>query len=115
METDMTERRTSKTPDRKAATTRPAEVTREYGPFPGIESIHGVTHDGARIWAATGTKIIAIDPQSGDIVRSLETEADAGTAFDGKHLYQLAEDRIDKIDPETGKIVKTIPAPGKGR
>src|SRR5262245_10421883 len=114
METDMTDRQTSRAADRKPQA-RPAEVTREYGPYPGIESIHGVTHDGERIWAATGTKIIAIDPASGDIVKSLEAEADAGTAFDGKHLYQLAEDRIDKIDPATGKIEKTIPAPGKGR
>ncbi|NUO53179.1 MAG: hypothetical protein HOV80_30395 [Polyangiaceae bacterium] len=111
----MTERQTSKAADRKTVQARTAEVTREYGPYPGIESIHGVTHDGTRIWAATGTKIIAIDPESGDIVDSVETEADAGTAFDGKHLYQLAEERIDKIDPATGEVVKTIPAPGKGR
>lgn len=110
----MTERRTKKAADREMVQAR-AEVTREYGPYPGIESIHGVTHDGTRIWAATGAKIIAIDPKSGEIVDSLETEADAGTAFDGKHLYQLADERIDKIDPATGKVVKTIPAPGKGR
>jgi hypothetical protein len=32
---------------------RPAEIVREYG-FPGADDIAGVTHDGQRVWAATG-------------------------------------------------------------
>ena len=88
---------------------------REYGPFPGAERIHGVTHDGRYVWAATGAKLIAFDPKSGDVARTLERAGDAGTAFDGTHLYQIAEARIDKIDPLTGKVLKSIPAPGQGR
>ena len=92
---------------------RPAEIVREYG-FPGVEKIAGVTHDGRRVWAATGTKLMAFDPDSGDPIDTLDVACDAGTAFDGKYLYQIAEARIDKIDPATGDVVSSIPAPGKG-
>lgn len=94
---------------------QPAEIAREYGPFPGAAHVHGVTHDGTHVWFATGDKIHALDPASGETVRSLDVPSDAGTAFDGRHLYQLAEDRIQKIEPKTGRVVSTIPAPGKGR
>src|SRR5262245_7121344 len=90
----------------------PAEIVREYGPF--ADQIHGVTHDGRSVWAATGSQLIAFDPESGQVVRTLDRDGDAGTAFDGKHLYQIAEARIDKIDPATGDVVASIPAPGHG-
>jgi glutamine cyclotransferase len=90
------------------------EVVREYGPFPRVEHVHGVTFDGRHIWFASGDKLNAIDPSSGEIVRSIDVAAHAGTAFDGTHLFQLAEDRIQKIDPKTGKVLATIPAPGDG-
>lgn len=107
---DMTQTRSRK----NTATVRAAEVVREYGPFAGAERIHGVTHDGHNVWAATGTQLVAFDPDSGQTRRSLECASDAGTAFDGTHLYQIAEARIDKIDPATGKVLATIPAPGHG-
>jgi glutamine cyclotransferase len=91
-----------------------AEIVREYGPFPGIERVHGVTYDGQHVWFASGDKLNAFDPSSGRKVRSIEVAAHAGTAFDGKHLFQLAEDRIQKIDPKTGDVLATIPAPGAG-
>ena len=93
---------------------RTAEIVREYGPFDGVDKIAGVTHDGQRVWAATGGKLIAFDPASGKLARSLDCACDAGTAFDGKYLYQIAEQRIDKIDPADGKVVASIPAPGHG-
>lgn len=92
----------------------PAEILREYGPFPGIEAIHGVTHDGERVWFASGDRLNALDPASGTVEHSIEVPADAGTAFDGRHLFQIAERRIQKIDPATGQVVATIPAPGDG-
>ena len=98
----------------KPAPARAAEIVREYGPFAGADRIAGVTHDGRRVWAATGAKLIAFDPASGEPTRTLEVACDAGTAFDGKYLYQIAEARIDKIDPATGEVVATIPAPGHG-
>ncbi len=92
-----------------------AEILRDYGPFPGVERVNGVTYDGRHAWIATGTALHAIDPDAGTIVRSLDVASQAGTAFDGKHLYQIAEDRIHKIDPNSGAILATIPAPGGGR
>jgi glutamine cyclotransferase len=99
---------------RPQAAVQAAEIVREYGPFPGADAVHGVTHDGQRVWAATGARLIAFDPESGETTRTLACAGDAGTAFDGKHLYQIAESRIDKIDPATGEVVASIPAPGSG-
>ena len=104
---------TSKT--KPQAPARAAEIVREYGPFAGAEEIHGVTYDGRRVWAAVGSRLVAFDPASGELARTLDRPGDAGTAFDGTHLYQIAEARIDKIDPVTGEIVASIPAPGHGR
>ena len=91
-----------------------AEILREYGPFPGIDRVNGVTYDGKNVWFASGDKLNALDPDSGEIVRSIDVASHAGTAFDGEYLYQIAEDRIHKVDPKIGKIVATIPAPGNG-
>ena len=106
---------TSKTrKDGHEPTVRAAEIVREYGPFAGAERVHGVTHDGQRVWAATGARLVAFDPASGEPTRTLDVACDAGTAFDGKHLYQIAESRIDKIDPATGRVLASIPTPGHG-
>ena len=91
-----------------------AEIVREYGPFPGADRVHGVTYDGAHVWFASGDKLNAIDPSSGETVRAIDVAAHAGTAFDGRHLFQLAEAHIQKIDPKTGRVLATIPAPGGG-
>ena len=91
-----------------------AEIVREYGPFPGIDHVHGVTYDGEHVWIATGEALNAIDPGSGERLRSIDVAARAGTAFDGRHLFQIAADRIQKIDPASGEVLATIPAPGGG-
>jgi glutamine cyclotransferase len=91
-----------------------AEILREYGPFPGVDQVHGLTFDGQFVWFASGDRLNALDPASGKTVRSIEVPAHAGTAFDGRHLFQLFEDRIQKIDPKTGRVLATIPTPGGG-
>ncbi|WP_374307055.1 hypothetical protein [Dongia sp.] len=91
-----------------------AEIIREYGPFAGVEHVHGVSFDGRNVWVASGEKLNALDPASGQIGRTIDVAAHAGTAFDGKHLFQIAESRIQKIDPATGRVLATIPAPGGG-
>jgi glutamine cyclotransferase len=91
-----------------------AEILREYGPFPGVDQVAGVTYDGQNLWFASGDKLNAVDPVSGKPTRSLDVVAHAGTAFDGQHLYQIAEKRIQKIDPNTGRVLATIPAPADG-
>ena len=94
--------------------TQSARIDREYGPFPGVKAVHGVTFDGERVWFGAGDRIEAIDPDSGERLRSIDVAAHAGTAFDGRHLYQIAEDRIHRIDPHTGDVLATIPAPAGG-
>jgi glutamine cyclotransferase len=91
-----------------------AEILREYGPFDGVNGVHGVSFDGQQVWFATGDHLNTLDPESGEMRSAIEVAAHAGTAFDGKHLYQIAEARIQKIDPATGAVLGSIPAPGGG-
>jgi glutamine cyclotransferase len=91
-----------------------AEIVHEYGPFPGVDRVNGVTFDGQNVWFAAGDTLKAFDPANGNIQRSIDVAAHAGTAFDGRHLFQISEDRIHKIDPKTGRVLATIPSPGKG-
>jgi glutamine cyclotransferase len=92
---------------------QPAEIVREYGPYPDATHVRGVTYDGAQIWFAAGEQLHALDPNTGERVRSLDVACDAGTAFDGKHFYQVTAGRIDRIDPETGRVLSSIQAPGQ--
>ena len=91
-----------------------AEIIREYGPFPGITHAHGVSYDGRQVWLATGDRVHALDPESGQIMRAIDVPGHAGTAFDGRHLFQITENRIQKIDPATSRVLATIPVPGGG-
>jgi len=91
-----------------------AEIVGEYGPFPGVDHVHGVTYDGRHLWIAAGDRLSALDPADGKPLRSIDVPAHAGTAFDGTHLYQIAEKEIRKIDPKSGRILARIPAPGDG-
>jgi glutamine cyclotransferase len=91
-----------------------AKIMREYGPFPDVGHVHGVSYDGSRVWVAVGDTLNAIDPASGETVRKLNVAAHAGTAFDGRHLFQIAGDRIQKVDPETGRVLASVPAPEGG-
>jgi glutamine cyclotransferase len=94
-------------------TTR-AELVGEYGPFPGVTQVAGVTCDGQHVWFASGGALNELDPDTGALVRSLDVAAHAGTAYDGVHIYQIAEDRIQKIDPASGRVISSIPAPAGG-
>ena len=94
--------------------THQAEIVREYGPFPGIDKVHGVSFDGKNVWFASGDRLNALDPDSGRMVRTIEVPAFAGTAFDGQHLFQLFDGGIQKIDAKTGKVLSVIPAPEGG-
>jgi glutamine cyclotransferase len=91
-----------------------ANIVKEYGPFPGVDGVHGVTYDGQNVWFASGDKVNALDPASGRIDRCITVAAHAGTAFDGQYLYQIAEARIQKLDPSTGAVLGSIPAPAGG-
>lgn len=84
---------------------------REYGPFPGVNKVNGVTFDGEAVWFAGGDRLQSFAPESGCAGRAIDVAADAGTAFDGQHLFQLAGGVIQKIDPATGAVVARIPSP----
>ena len=44
---------------------QPAEIVREYGPFPGVSDVAGVSFDGRRVWFAAGETLRSFDPASG--------------------------------------------------
>lgn len=99
-----------------------AEILAEYGPFDGVATVHGVGHDGTRVWFASGDRLNGLDPESGRIVAELAPEPagagddagarfDAGTTFDGRHLWQLAGAEIVRIDPATGEVLARLAAP----
>src|SRR4030088_2835665 len=90
----------------------PAPAAPPAGTPPGAAPARGVTPAARRGWAASGSKLVAFDPESGQLARTLDRAGDAGTAFDGTHLYQIAEARIDKIDPATGDVVASTQSPG---
>jgi streptogramin lyase len=94
----------------QSKTTKQAEVLVEHGPFPGVDHIRGVTHDGHDAWIAVGDRLQAVTPD-GSLGRSIPVRAHAGTAFDGRHFYQIADGAIQKVDPATGDVVAIIPAP----
>ena len=91
-----------------------ATIVSEYGPFPDVTNVAGVSYDGTNVWVATGDRLNAMDPTNGTMVRALDVPAHAGTAFDGRHLFQISGDRIQKVDPDSGRVVATIPAPEGG-
>jgi len=91
-----------------------ADIVRQYGPFPDVAQVAGVSYDGTNIWIAAGDTMKAVDPERGTTVRSLDVPAHAGTAFDGKYLFQIAGNRIQKVDPQSGSVVSSIPTPGDG-
>ena len=72
-----------------------AEIVREYGPFPGADSVHGVTYDGQNVWFAAGDNLSAFDPASGKTLRSIDVAAHAGTAFDVQHRFVTGVTWID--------------------
>jgi len=89
-----------------------AEIIREYGPFLDVRNVAGVSFDGRSVWFGTEDRLNALDPETGEVTRSLAIAADAGTAFDGRLLFQIADATILKIDPETGEVLAAMPAPG---
>jgi hypothetical protein len=89
----------------------PAEILCEYGPFPGVENVAGVSYDGTEVWLAGGGRLHALDPTSGRCTRSLAVAGDAGTAFDGRLLYQIVGASIHTIAPSTGQVLARLALP----
>jgi hypothetical protein len=69
-----------------------AEILREYGPFPGVDHVHGVTFEGQHVWLASGNKLNGFDPAGGKTVRAIDVAAHAGTG-----LRRSAPDRTVSV------------------
>src|SRR4051812_222615 len=111
MNTAMNTEANSASSNPASATRRKATIVREYGPFP-VERVHGVTHDGTRVWFASGKQLTAVNTETGALEQEIQVPADAGSAFDGAHFYQIGEDKIRKVEPNTGRVIATLPTPG---
>src|SRR5436190_492542 len=93
-----------------------AEIVREYGPFPGVDSVHGVTYDGRHVWFAAGETLNAFDPASGKTLRTIESNrfVTGVTWVDGELWHATWEgDKSDlrRVDPRTGQILETLEMP----
>lgn len=86
-------------------TAHAAEVVREYGPFAGADHIHGVSYDGERVWAATGPRLLAFDPESGDTTRTLDHVVHLAVKALCKPLPEarLGTRQIDTRNPDLGE------------
>src|SRR6516164_1370604 len=91
----------------------PAEIVREYGPFPGAPHVHGVSFDGKLVWFAGGERLEAFDPTTGAILSTIPAPGggrDSGLTWAEGTLWvgQYRDRKIHQIDPETGAILRTI-------
>ena len=98
------------------APARAAEIVREYGPFAGADRIHGVTYDGRHVWAATGSKLVAFDPETGAILRTIESNrfVTGVTWVDGElwhGTWEGDESDIRRINPESGAVLERLEMP----
>jgi glutamine cyclotransferase len=90
-----------------------AEIIREYGPFPGVDRVNGVTFDGQHLFQIAEDRIQKIDPQTGRVLATIPAPgggADSGLAWAEGSLWvgHYRERKIHQVDPETGKILRSI-------
>ena len=74
-----------------------AEIIREYGPFPGIDRVAGVTFDGEHVWFASGDKLNALDPATGKVLKQARLLGALGDYFSSPvgaddKIYALSEE-----------------------
>src|SRR5229473_1056631 len=90
-----------------------AEILREYGPFPGVDHVHGVTFDGQQLFQIAEDRIQKIDPKTGRVLATIPAPGggtDSGLAWAEGSLWvgQYRDRKIHQIDPLTGAILRTI-------
>jgi hypothetical protein len=76
-----------------------AEIVREYGAFPGVEHVHGVTYDGENVWFAAGDKLIAIDPASGKTLRRRSVGRTCPNHWRKRTYHQHARSDAETANP----------------
>ena len=97
----------------KQTPARPAEIVREYGPFPGVDHVHGVTFDGRYLYQLVEDRIAKIDPETDQVVATIPAPGaggDSGLAWADGSLWvgQYRQRQIHEIDPETGALRRTL-------
>ena len=89
-----------------------AEIVGEYGPFAGIEHVHGVTFDGKHLFQIADDRIQKIDPESGRVLGTIAAPGPgcSGLAWAEGSLWvgQYRERRIHEVDPQTGAVLRSI-------
>src|SRR6266436_2854645 len=93
-----------------------ANIVREYGPFPGADSVHGVTYDGQHVWFAAGDKLNAFDPASGTMLRTIDSNrfVTGVTWIDGElwhGTWEGDESDLRRVDPRTGEVLERLEMP----
>jgi hypothetical protein len=80
--------------------------------------VFGITWDGQAIWIAVNgntDKLVRVDPNSGQIIRTMSSPADLGPSdldFDGTNLWlSSGTGEVFVLDPTTGGVVRTLPIP----
>jgi len=100
---------------KRQAPAQAAEIVREYGPFPGADNIHGVTHDGHRVWAATGPKLTLSKPRvlwEGHYLHGVNsscgpagaTSSNYDVTSDGEHFVMID----DKTQDVTARQINVV-------
>ena len=93
-----------------------AEILREYGPFDGVEAVNGVSYDGARVWFASGDRLNALDPETGAILRTIESDRFVtGVTWVDSELWHATwegdESELRRVDARTGEVLETLDMP----
>ena len=77
----------------------------------GLRVGSGLTFDGNHLWGCDGDKILEIEPESGEVLRTIDVPpGGSGLAWAEGALWlgQYRDRKILKIDPETGEVLETL-------
>ncbi|MEM7309191.1 MAG: glutaminyl-peptide cyclotransferase [Planctomycetota bacterium] len=77
----------------------------------GFKVTSGLAFDGEHLWAVTGDRILELDPESGDVLHSIDVPSrGSGLAWAEGALWlgRYAEKELVKLDPKTGAVLKTV-------
>src|SRR5437762_94941 len=102
--------------DRPEAAAHAAEIVREYGPFAGAQTLPGVSHDRRNVWPATCEGLVASDPGSGAVRRTIESNrfVTGVTWVDGElwhGTWEADESEIRCVDPQSGAVLERLQMP----